>query len=87
MTLQCIFCKDLIELNEDSDAARKSGTDPHQQLRQHLNKHPREAFKFVQEIGWLIDWLAFSPVDQVDAERYRRHRQQLLVYFSKADPL
>lgn len=65
MTVQCIYCRENIELNEDSEETRRLRTDPHQQMRRHIvTRHAGEIMGHTQKLGWLLDTLFFdSPED------------------------
>ena len=36
MTIQCLYCRQALELNDDTPEARKQRTDPYQQMRRHI---------------------------------------------------
>ena len=65
MTVQCIYCHVAIELNQDSEEARKTRIDPHQQMRRHIEtKHMKEIIGHSRKYGWVLDMLFFeSPED------------------------
>lgn len=61
MLLVCRYCSESIRLNEDSEEARKAGTDPMQQMRRHLVGCPKfSLFEHSRNTGWLLDLLAFT---------------------------
>ena len=70
MTIQCLYCKQAIELNEDSEETRKLKTDPHQQMRKHIVMcHANKIMQHSQKLGWLLDTLFFDM--PTDSARWR----------------
>lgn len=65
-------------LNPDNDAARAAGTDPHQQLHEHIVTHPAEAFNLGYQCGWLIDMLWFDSI--AEPKRWRANIAALVDY-------
>lgn len=70
MTVQCRYCQTSIELNADTPETRKAGTDPHQQLRKHIEaRHLTKLAEHSRRAGWLQDQLFFTC--PADPERWR----------------
>jgi hypothetical protein len=64
MKVRCVYCSSYIELNQDSEESRKSHTDPHQQMRRHIeSKHMREIMNHSRQYGWVLDMLFFESPD------------------------
>lgn len=64
MTVQCLYCRKPLELNEDTPEARKARTDPHQQMRQHIvSCHANKIIEHSRKLGWLLDTLFFDCPD------------------------
>ncbi len=76
MTVKCKYCAARITLNVDSEEARATGSDPHQQLRKHMVSHPILAIHHARKAGWLIDALAFESPDE--PEGWNKHLHALL---------
>ena len=87
MKVQCIYCRAEIELNQDSEASRLSGTDPHQQLRRHLYSHSVSILtSHVAAVGFLADALAFIPVEVNLADNeYLTHLVAMVQHFQSPE--
>lgn len=76
MIVTCRYCKEVLNLGEDSDTARNSGDDPHQRMRRHLvDKHFIDMLSHARRVGWLIDALAFEAPNDPN---WQKHLQDLL---------
>ena len=88
MKVQCIYCRKEIELNRDSEETRAAGTDPHQQLRVHmLRSHSLAVLtSHTRALAWLIDGLAFIPVEcNLADNKYRAHLIAMIDYFQSPE--
>jgi hypothetical protein len=64
MTVRCVYCSSNIELNPDSEESRKTKSDPHQQMRRHIEtNHMREIINHSRKYGWVLDMLFFESAD------------------------
>jgi hypothetical protein len=61
MKVKCKFCGEVLTLNPDSAQTRLDGTDPHEQLRSHLVKHPLAITVAARSAGRLIAMFCFTP--------------------------
>ena len=73
--LQCIYCRQFITLNADSQETRAAGTDPRQQLRKHLEDgHAIDAMQHMLTVAWLVDLLFF--IEPADPDHWRQTIEQ-----------
>jgi len=59
-------------------ATRSSRTDPHQQMRLHLNSHPIETMRQARKVVWLIDAIVFVPAEDNNLEDNVKWRDFLI---------
>ena len=77
MTVQCRYCETEIVLNEDSPETRKAGTDPHQQLRKHIEaRHVDKIIEHSRRAGWLLDQIFFTC--PTEPERWKENMVKTL---------
>jgi hypothetical protein len=76
----CLYCREIIALNPDSEEARAKGTDPHQQMRKHLAAHCAGslAAMHARRCGFLIDMLAFDGVNR--PENWRKQIAEMVEF-------
>jgi hypothetical protein len=85
MLVRCILCGAEILLNEDSAETRKAGTDPHQQMRDHIDRNHSFADigRHQLETAWLVDMLFFRCPS--DPERWKAAIDRLLMHHLEKD--
>lgn len=81
--IQCRYCRSLLTLNEDGPEARAAGTDPYQQMRQHIltNHLGEELGQHTYRLGWLIDMMFFNPV--TDPQKWKDQILAMVEWFQK----
>lgn len=81
-SVRCRLCGAAVALPDDTDLARRTGTDPHQVLRKHLKSHPQPMLDaYVRRTGWILDVLAFEAPTPERAAAWRRHIDEMVTWF------
>lgn len=87
MTVKCKLCGELIVLNSDSAFTREERIDPGQQMRAHMRGHaPADVYQLMRHAGYLIDRIAFFPIDDSHAKAWRDDSIAILDWTCSNEP-
>jgi hypothetical protein len=82
LIIRCRYCHEQIELGPDSQEARAEGSDPRQQMREHVLQHPPDVLiKHARHLGWITDMLFFTCPEQ--PQRWRENIDRLISQFEQ----
>jgi hypothetical protein len=82
MKIKCIYCLEEIQLNEDSEENRKTRTDPHHQIREHIKQFHAESpimGVHVHSTAYLVHMLFFTCPEQ--PERWKENLMRGITAF------